>query len=159
MAYPFYSSYQPYGAYYPQNYQAQNYQPQMTAQNYQQTSPTASGIIWVSGLQEAQMYPVAPNNAVALWEQSGKTIYLKSADATGKPTLRVFDLIERTETASAASEPKDVKTDYATKEELAQFATAVKNVLGDIEQMKGDLYGVAGRKKTAKKAEVTEDDE
>ena len=39
---------------------------------YQQQSPT--GIIWVSGVQEAQLYPVAPNNAVALWENSGKAI-------------------------------------------------------------------------------------
>lgn len=153
-----YSYYQPYGNYYPQNYPVQSYQ--MTPQMTTQMNQNATGIIWVSGLQEAQMYPVAPNNAVALWEQSGKVIYLKSADATGKPTLRVFDLLERSETASAASEPKDVKTDYATKEELAQFATAVKNVLGDIEQMKGDLYGVAGRKKpVTKKIKEEEDDE
>lgn len=150
MAFPYYPNYQQFSGYYPQNIQ-----PQVQ----QQTTPTASGIIWVSGAQEAQMFPVAPNNAVALWEQSGKVIYLKSADATGKPTMRAYDLIERAETASGTIAPQDVKTDYATKEELAQFATAVKNVLSDIEQMKGDLYGVAGRKKSAKKAEVIEDDE
>lgn len=152
MAFPYYPNFQPY----PQNI----YQPAQTIQpqNYQ-VPQAASGIIWVTGLQEAQMYPVAPNNAVALWEQSGKTIYLKSADQTGKPTMRVYELIERTESPSTASEQKDVKTDYATKEELAQFATAVKSVLSDIEQMKGDLYGMAGRKKAPKKAEVIEDDE
>lgn len=150
MAFPYYQNYQQFGGYYPQNTQQQM---------QQQTMPTASGIIWVSGAQEAQMFPVAPNNAVALWEQSGKVIYLKSADATGKPTMRAYDLIERTETASGATAQQDVKTDYATKDELAQFATAVKNVLSDIEQMKGDLYGVAGRKKSTKKAEVIEDDE
>lgn len=152
-----YSYYQPYGNYYPQNYPVQNYQPQMT----QPTNQNATGIIWVSGSQEAQMYPVAPNNAVALWEQSGKVIYLKSADATGKPTMRIFDLVERSEMPSTASEQKDVKMpDYATKEELSAVAVAIKNALGDIEQMKGDLYGVAGRKKTiAKKAKEEEDDE
>lgn len=158
MAYPFYQTYQPYSGYLPQNYQpviqAQQMQPQP------QTFQGQNSIIWVSGMQEAQMYPVAPNNAVALWEQSGKTIYLKSADATGKPTMRVYDLVERTETASTASVPSDMKTaDYATKEELSAIAVAIKNVLGDIEQMKGDLYGVAGRKKAVKKAEVVEDDE
>ena len=158
MAFPYY---QPYGSWVPQNFQAQNYQPQMQAQNYQQqTQPAASGIIWVSGSQEAQMYPVAPNNAVALWEQSGKTIYLKSADATGKPTMRVYDLVERSETASAASSATDVKLpDYATKDELGAIASAVKAVLSDIEQMKGDLYGLSGKRKTAKKAEVSDDDE
>ena len=142
MAYPFYPTY-PYG-----------YTPQIQPTQPPQQPQQAAGIIWVSGAQEAQMYPVAPNNAVALWEQSGKTIYLKSADATGKPTMRVYDLVERTETASAALGNQDEKVhDYATKEELSAVALAIKNVLGDIEQMKGDLYGVAGRKKTVKKGE------
>lgn len=158
MAYPFYQPYQLYNGYLPQNYQ-----PMVQPQQVQQQPQTIQGqnsIVWVSGMQEAQMYPVAPNNAVALWEQSGKTIYLKSADATGKPIMRVYDLVERTETTTAVSAPSDVKMpDYATKEELSAVAVAIKNVLGDIEQMKGDLYGVAGRKKTAKKTEVTEDDE
>ena len=152
MAFPYYSGYMPYTGYMPQNYQPMA-QPQQQIQQPQQT-PATSGIIWVSGLQEAQMYPLAPNNAVALWEQSGKVIYLKSADATGKPTMRVYDLVERTETASTASAAQDEKVhDYATKEELSAVAVAIKNVLGDIEQMKGDLYGVAGRKKTVKKGE------
>lgn len=47
-----YNPYLPaYGPYYP-------YQPQAVQQQ-----PQTSGIIWISGLQEAQMYPVAPNNA------------------------------------------------------------------------------------------------
>lgn len=149
-----YSYYQPYGNYYPQNYPVQNYQ--MTPQPNQ----NATGIIWVSGSQEAQMYPVAPNNAVALWEQSGKVIYLKSADATGKPTMRIFDLVERSESTAVAPDQKDVKVPvYATKEELSAVAVAIKNALGDIEQMKGDLYGVAGRKKPVSKKIKDEEDE
>ena len=122
---------------------------------YQQQSPT--GIIWVSGVQEAQLYPVAPNNAVALWENSGKAIYLKQADATGKPTLRIYDIKERTEPAATAAPVPDVKMyDYASKDELTAIVTAVRDLTNDVEQMKGDLYGVAGRKKVKK--EVVEDD-
>ena len=147
MAFPYYPAYQPYGGYYPQN-QQQN-----------QVIP-ASGIIWVSGAQEAQMYPVAPNNAVALWEQSGKTIFLKSADATGKPTLRVYDLVERSETPqNGKEEAPDKKVIYATKDDLGELFGAIKGLTGDIEQMKSDLYGMAGRKKSVKKTEVVEDDE
>lgn len=134
MPFPYY---QPYNSYLPPNYQ----QPQQ-AQN---------SIIWVSGLAEAQTYPVAPNNAVALWEQSGKTIYMKSADATGKPSMRIYDIVERVETAE-----KSETEEYARKSELAQILSTLKDLTGDIEQMKGDLYGVAGRKK---KKEVTEVDE
>ena len=162
-AYPYYPV--NYSSFYPASYQPimqpqmvqQPSQPQMPVANQ---NPPASGIIWVSGMQEAQMYPVAPNNAVALWEQSGKVIYLKSADATGKPNMRVYDLVERADAVSTSTGSKEDKpVDYVTKEELSTVAVALKNVLGDIEQMKSDLYGVAGRKKSAKKPEVTGDDE
>lgn len=139
-------TYQPSWNPYPQNFQQVQQQPQAT-----------SGIIWVSGLSEAQMYPVAPNNAVALWEQSGKVIYLKSADQTGKPTMKVYDLVERTQSGSEPSPAQDVKTiEYVSKEELSRISAALETVRGDLETMKGDLYGMAGRKK---KREVNEDDE
>ena len=155
MAFPFYQNYQPFGYYYPQTYQQI---PQVQAQQQQPQSNNTSGIIWVSGQQEAQMYPVAPNNAVALWENSGKVIYLKTADATGKPSLRIFDLVERTELTSNASAPQEDKLpDYATKDELTAILSNLKGIASEIEQMKGDLYGVAGRKRPAKK-EVTEDE-
>ena len=171
MAYPFYQNvYQPYGNYYPASYQpvvpaqmaqAPQAQPQTQPQQLtpQNQSATPSGRIWVSGEREASMFPVAPNSAVDLWETSGQVIYTKQADATGKPAIRVYDLVERTETASVAQSPQDVKMpDYATKEDVATLAGAVKSILGDMEQMKSDLYGVAGRKKTAKKTEALEDD-
>lgn len=136
MTFPYYQpNYQPY---YPQSYQ----QPQQQQQT--------TGILWVSGMQEASMYPVAPNNAVALWEQSGKVIYLKQADATGKPTIKVYDLVERTEEAPAH------EIEYATKDDLGAVSKAIRDALSEMEQMKSDLYGVAGRKK---KKEVIEDDE
>lgn len=154
----------PYGAgYFPQNgfQQPMIQQPVQPVQMPQpaQTMPSPSGIIWISGMQEAQMYPVAPNNAVALWENSGKTIYLKQADATGKPTMRIYDLVERTENASIAAGPHDEKAPaYATKDELGTIVEAMKSLAGEVDTMKGDLYGMAGRKKTVKKAEAIEDD-
>lgn len=155
MAYSYYPAYQPYGNIYPASYQP--IVPQMQTQP-QAAQTSTSGIIWVSGSQEAQMYPVAPNNAVALWEQTGKVIYLKSADATGKPTMRVYDLVERAETAAPVSAAKsEGLPDYATKDDLSAIIGAVKGLAGEVEQMKGDLYGVAGRKKAMKK-EATEDD-
>lgn len=144
--------------YFPASYQPYYVQPtQMSVANQ-----TPAGIIWISGLQEAQMYPVAPNNAVALWEQSGKVVYLKQADATGKPSMKVFELVERPQNASEPSSPQGCNyTDYATKEDLSRISGAVKgmdNVLetlrADIEEMKGELYGA--KKKTVKKVEDDE---
>lgn len=161
MAYnPYYPvTYQPYNGYYPQSYQAMA-QPQIMQQPNQVTQNQAtSGIIWVSGLAEAQAFPVVANSAVALWEQSGKTIFLKSADSTGKPSIKVYDLVERTDSLSPASGTQEGKTvNYAVKDDVVALAGAVKSIMNDIEQMKGDLYGVAGRKKNVKKPEVEDDD-
>ena len=145
---------------YPAGYQPPMMQPQVQPQMPQSQMPSQqNSIIWVSGLAEAQTFPTAPNSAVVLWEQSGKTIFVKSADATGKPSIRIYDLVERTETASTASDPQvDKKTVYATKDDLAAVVGAIKGISGDIEQMKGDLYGVAGRKKATKKTETEVED-
>ena len=169
MPYPYYQNQYP--NYYPASYQPvyqQGYQ--QSAPNVQQTqqqsfSPNPSGILWVSGLMEAQSYPLAPNSAVALWEKSGKTIFLKQADATGKPSMTVYDLVERTETPSDGGNSGDSKVlAYATKDELGVVVGAVKdysealsNIKNEIETMKGDLYGVAGRKRVVKKQEAEDE--
>lgn len=36
-----------------------------------------SGVQWVSGEQEARSWMVAPNAAVALWDSTAPTVYLK----------------------------------------------------------------------------------
>lgn len=177
MAYPYQSYQTPWQqGYYPM-YQPmqQPVQQQPVQQPVQQTAPQTyspvinqSGIIWISGEQEAAMYPIAPNNAVALWAKDGKTIFLKSADATGKPTMRIYDLVERAETPSENVPATDNKlANYATKDDLAAVVGVVKGFDGliagikaDIEKMNGDLYGIAGKKRAVKKqVEVEEDDE
>ena len=159
--------------YYGQNYGNPNgfFYPQPMPQPVQpaQMSPAnqpinQSGIIWISGLQEAQMYPIAPNNAVALWQKDGKTIYLKSADATGRPTLTVYDLVQRAETATESSGNADGNSPaYATQEDLSKVVNVVSGIndvintlKGDVETMKGDIYGIAGKRN--KKKEAVEDD-
>lgn len=156
MAYPYYQP-APYQSYYPPLYQPQMPQIQ-PAQQPQVQQPQTSGIIWISGLMEAQAYPIAPNNAVALWEKSGKTIYLKQADATGKPSITIYDLVERVESAQDVSSEASKPVNYATKEELSLVVGAVKSydemlsaLKADMETLKSDMYGIAGKKKSVKK--------
>lgn len=61
------------------------YQPQ-----YMQPQ-AAQGPIWVQGEQAAKSYMVAPGSTVALWDSERQTIYLKSVDQSGMPTMRVLD--------------------------------------------------------------------
>ena len=109
---------------------------QMRQQQMMQPAPppvpqnpvATSGVQWVSGEQEARGYLIAPNSAVALWDSTAPTVYLKQADASGKPTLKIYDLVERTETASTASQGKT--PDYVTREEFDRLAALVGEIKG-----------------------------
>lgn len=87
-----------------------------------------SGVQWVSGEQEARSWMVAPNAAVALWDSTAPTVYLKQADATGKPTLKVYDLVERL--ASAPDTQKAPAAEYVTRKEFDALAALVSEMKG-----------------------------
>lgn len=163
----------PYTAMYPQQGYPQMTQPQIQSapqnqgqavQAVQNYSPAInqSGIIWISGLQEAQMFPIAPNAAVALWQKDGKTIFLKSADATGRPSLKIYDLVERAEESADVTAGREMNVPaYAKEEDLGKLAGVVKsmndiisNLKSDIDVMRGDLYGAVGKRKPVKKTEA-----
>ena len=83
-----------------QQYQQQMNQPIQQAP--MQTQPT-NDFLWVLNENEATSYPVAPNNTVTLWDKNLPTIYIKSVNAQGVPSMRVLDFTERT--ATAAKQP------------------------------------------------------
>ena len=87
-----------------------------------------SGVQWVSGEQEARSWMVAPNAAVALWDSTAPTVYLKQADASGKPTLKVYDLVERL--ASAPDAQKAPAAEYVTRKEFDALAALVSEMKG-----------------------------
>lgn len=87
-----------------------------------------SGVQWVSGEQEARSWMVAPNAAVALWDSTAPTVYLKQADASGKPTLKVYDLVERL--ASAPDAQKAPAVEYVTRKEFDALAALVSEMKG-----------------------------
>ena len=154
MAYPYY--YQQFGN--PNPYQSQSYLPQ-NYQPVQQTAIPQSSIIWVSGEQEAAMYPIAPNNAVALWDKSGNAVFLKQADATGKPSMVIYNLEKRDETHKNQLENVDsIYNEFAKKSDFAAVNDTISSIKAEIDVIKSDLYGVAGRKRS-KKTEVNDDDE
>lgn len=105
-------------------------------------NPVATGgVQWVSSEQEARGYLIAPNSAVALWDSTAPTVYLKQSDASGKPTLKIYDLVERAETPRTAPQEKGVE--FVTREEFDRLAALV-----------GELKG-----KKKRKVEEDEDDE
>lgn len=109
--------------YYPQPREMM--QPQMQPQMMQPMQQQNS-VQWVSSEQEARNYLVAPNSAVALWDSSAPRVYLKKADASGKPMFTGYDLVERTETPSPALQNSGVS--YVTREEFDALAASVRKL-------------------------------
>lgn len=118
--------------------QQQMMQPQMP-QPVLQNLAAQGGVQWVSGEQEARGYLIAPNSAVALWDSTAPTVYLKQADASGKPSLKIYDLVERTEAPQTA--PAVKPEEYVTRKEF------------------DDLAAIVGEMKGKKKRRVEEDDD
>ena len=75
----------------------QQMQPIQTAQQ-----PT-NDFLWVLNENEATSYPVAPNNTVTLWDKNLPTIYIKSVNAQGVPSMRVLDFVERSSVSHSQS--------------------------------------------------------
>ena len=75
-------------------------QPNIPTPNIQMPIPPTpqkptNDIVWVQGEAGAKGYLVAPNNTVVLWDTESPVIYVKSADASGVPSMRVLDFKER----------------------------------------------------------------
>lgn len=74
-----------------------------------------SGPIWVQGEAGAKSYLVAPNTTVALWDSEAQVIYLKSADPSGMPQMKVLDYTIR------GGKPLNQEIKYATKADLEEL--------------------------------------
>lgn len=129
MAYNFPLGYQPY-------YPTQNnaYAPQM---NVTPTAPVQNGIIWVQGEAGAKSYLVAPNTTVQLWDSEEQVIYLKSADASGMPSMKVLDYTMRG-TTSDAKAIIDMDSKYITRDEYDGLKKQIDYLKSDLKRLKGD---------------------
>ena len=120
-----------YNNYFPTGYNPYGYQP-VTApfdgsQQYgqpniqpRQNQPQNS-LIWVQGEAGAKAYPVAPNTTVQLWDSENQIVYLKSADASGMPSMKILDYTIRdnaTNSNALQKQPQVDLSNYVTKEEL-----------------------------------------
>lgn len=122
---------------FPATYQPMYYQPQ-----YQQvqTQQQNNGIIWIQGEAAAKSYLVAPNNSVVLFDSERQTIYLKSADASGMPSMKVLDYTIRdtapvnAPVAAPASQTSNLSA-YATKAEIEAITAQINALRADVDSM------------------------
>ena len=131
--------YQPYGQGFYQNPYAQQTQIQQQQPNVP-SQIQQNGIIWVGSDSEADAYPIAPNNAVTLWSRSAPIVYFKQADASGRPSMRIYELVERSKGPQEATSSQGDKLtpQYATKDEIEAITAVVDGVKNEIKQIKND---------------------
>lgn len=95
-------------------------QQQMMQQMPSQPAPQDNGgIIWVQGEAGAKAYLVAPGSTVQLWDSENQVIYLKSADMSGMPSMRILEYTERTAVQPQRQNPPQFDpSKFITREEL-----------------------------------------
>ena len=121
-----------YNNYFPSSYMPQYY----TGTQYQgaqMSSPQQqSGIIWVQGEAGAKSYLVAPNTTVQLWDSEAQVIYLKSADASGMPSMKIIDYTIRNSAQSQNAVPVQTQSQtdlYVTKDEFDELKAKVQQMI------------------------------
>lgn len=130
-----------------QQYQQQMNQPIQQAP--MQTQPT-NDFLWVLNENEATSYPVAPNNTVTLWDKNLPTIYIKSVNAQGVPSMRILDFTER-----AATAPRTPSVPSFNSPNNFVTLDSFNALKGDVEALRGKLDELSTKPVAkTKKAEV-----
>lgn len=105
--------------YFPTGYQP--YQPNLFQGGA--SSQTGSALIWVQGINAAKSYPVTPNTSVPLFDSEANVVYIKSADASGMPSIKILDYTVRDNAPKQAE--NQPQSDFVTHEELAAISKEI----------------------------------
>lgn len=103
-----------------------------------QQMPT-NDMLWVLNETEATSYPVAPNNSVTLWDKNKDTVYIKSVNMQGVPSMRVLDYTERTaENAPKTPQKHECQCgkDFVRKDAFEALQSEFEALRDELEQLK-----------------------
>ncbi len=103
----------------------------------------------MQGEAAAKSYLIAPNSTVALWDSEKTVIYLKSADASGMPSMKILDYTIRDSESSVKNALAD--SDFATKEDISSIQEQINSLNKQLESM------TSKKSTSTKKKEVAED--
>ena len=128
-----------YNNYFPMNYQGY-YPTQSNAFPTQMNvganqSNAQNSLIWVQGEGAAKSYLVAPGCTVALFDNESQTIYIKSADASGMPSMKILDYTFRENAPQKAA--VSPQSEYVTKDELSAIKDEIDALRAKFEVKEG----------------------
>lgn len=144
-------------------YKGQYQQPMMMPQTPVQQMPThqpSDERIWVQGEAGAKAYFVAPNTTVVLWDTENPIIYVKTADATGKPLdTEVINLSRQVKNGTVMAQNSTTEhkcqcgDKFVPKNEFQALQREFEALRGEWETLKNKP-----KTKITKKAEETENE-
>ena len=103
-----------------------------------QQIPT-NDMLWVLGQTEAESYLVAPNNSVTLWDKNKDTVYIKSVNAQGVPSMRILDYVERMPENAPKTPEKHVcqcGKDFVRKDAFEVLQGEIEDLRSELEELK-----------------------
>lgn len=116
--------------------------PQMMPQSMAMQTPqyNNNNLTWVQGIGGAKSYLVAPNSTATLWDSERQTIYLKSADASGMPSMKIIDYTIRDEGANSGNIPPVVNepnnnTEYVLKSDFDALKAELEGLREEIKHV------------------------
>lgn len=111
-----------YGNWNPQNPYNQP-QPQYQQQQQPQPQQVESQRVWVQGESSAKAFIVANNKEQVLWDSEQPVIYIKTVDATGKPSTVTLDYTIRN------PQPDDDRTEIdGLKKQMNEMMSMLKDL-------------------------------
>lgn len=125
-----------------QNQQPQQIQMQQPVQPVQTAQPTpmpSNDMLWVLNETEATSYPVAPNNSVTLWDKNKDTVYIKSVNMQGVPSMRILDYVERTaDNAPKTAHNRECQCgkDFVRVEAFERLQSDFESLRSELEELK-----------------------
>lgn len=117
--------------------------------------------IWVQGEAGAKAYFVAANATVVLWDTESPTLYIKSADATGKPLdMDIIDLSRRAKNIPTMPQnsPTEHKCTCGDKFVLKKDFEALQSEISALREELNEIKTKPKAKPTKKIAEETENE-
>lgn len=120
-----------YGAYQPTYPIQQQYQQQF-AQSQLPQQPI-HGFVRVAGFEGAKAYQMPPNSEMPLFDLESDTLFIKTTDGTGFPTIKVCDVTQRQQESGQPTQ------EYMTR---AEVGSMYQDLASQIEQMRGVINGL-----------------
>lgn len=119
-----------------------------------QSAPMPSNdMIWVLNETEATSFPVASNNSVTLWDKNQNTVYIKSVNMQGVPSMRILDYTERT---ADNAQKAPVKHECKCSKEFVSI-DKFNELQNEFEVLRGELKELKEKPKAKNSKTIKED--